>query len=61
MDSDRKTLKLFSYSAALNTVALIVSAPFIHYIGVLEGLAVFTIIVLLLPLVAYYRLSKKVE
>lgn len=61
MELNPQTLKLFSISAALNLGALAAALLTIYFVGVLEGIIVFTFLVLVLPVLIYYSIFKQRE
>ncbi len=59
MEFDDQTARLFATFMLVNVVALVIAYRVIQKFGSLEGLVVFTFLVLTLPVVAQYYILKK--
>jgi hypothetical protein len=62
MDLDRQTGKLLAFFLLVNLLSAVLGLAAVYFLGVLAGLAIFSILVIALPLgLQYLYLSKEVE
>lgn len=59
MEIDDQTAKLMMISLAVNTVAAVAGIAAVYALGVVPGLAIFTVVVFLLPLGIQYSFLKR--
>jgi TctA family transporter len=62
MDLDRKTGKLLAFFLLVNLLSAVIGLFAVQFLGVLPGLAVFSVLVIALPLgLQYLYLSKEIK
>jgi hypothetical protein len=62
MDLDRQTGKLLVFFLLVNLLSAVLGLAAVYFLGVLAGLAIFSVLVIALPLgLQYLYLSKEVE